>query len=129
VRDLIGLKIDAATYLPQDELKDDFDTNAEVLRVTPAFLDQSVAAARALALQAVGDAKSVALETTYGPVPNMILSLAARPAPGSGNQQKYKDGMPFGLGNKPWGIMKVKHGVIGFKSLQHRPIHSPFYRG
>jgi hypothetical protein len=96
VRDLIGLKIDAATYLPQDELKDDFDTNAEVLRITPAFLDQSVASARSLALLAVGDAKSVALETTYGAVPNMILSLAARAAPGSGSQQRYKDGMPFG---------------------------------
>jgi mono/diheme cytochrome c family protein len=96
IRELTGLKIDAATYLPQDELKDDFDTNAEVLRITPSFLDQSVASARALALLAVGDAKSVALETTYGPVPNMILSLAARAAPGSGNQQKYKDGMPFG---------------------------------
>lgn len=96
VRDLIGLKIDAATYLPQDELKDDFDTNAETLRVTPTFLDQSVSAARALALLAVGDEKSVVLETTYGPVPNMILSLAARPATASGNQQKYKDGMPLG---------------------------------
>jgi hypothetical protein len=96
VRDLIGLKIDPATYLPQDELKDDFDTNAETLRVTPAFLDQSVSAARALALLAVGDEKSVVLETTYGPVPNMILSLAARPAPATGNQQKYKDGMPLG---------------------------------
>jgi hypothetical protein len=96
VRDLIGLKIDAATYLPQDELKDDFDTNAETLRVTPAFLDQSVSAARALALLAVGDEKSVVIETTYGPVPNMILSLAARPANATGNQQKYKDGMPLG---------------------------------
>ncbi len=96
IRDLIGLKVDGATYLPQDDLKDDFDTNAESLRVTPAFLDQSVSAARSLALQAVGDAKSVALETTYGPVPQHVLSLAARPANASGNQQKYKDGMPFG---------------------------------
>jgi hypothetical protein len=105
VRDLIGLKIDPATYLPQDDLKDDFDTNAELLRVTPAFLDQSVASARTLALLAVGDAKSVALETTYGPIPSMILSLAARPAPGTGNQQKYKDGMPFGTR----GGMSVTH--------------------
>src|SRR5262249_61715064 len=96
VRDLLGLDIEAATWLPQDQLKDDFDTNAEQLQMTPAFMDQAVTAARALALQAVGDPKSVPLETTYGIPANMILSLAAAPALGSGNQQRYKDGMPFG---------------------------------
>jgi hypothetical protein len=96
VRDLLGLQIDGATWLPQDQLKDDFDTNAELLQMTPAFMDQAVTAARALALLAVGDPKTVPLETNYGPVPNMILSLAAAPAAGSGNQQRYKDGMPFG---------------------------------
>ena len=105
VRDLLGLRIDAATWLPQDPLKDDFDTNAELLQVTPAFMDQAVTAARALALQAVGDPKSVPLETTYGPPANMILSLAAAPALGSGNQQRYKDGMPFGTR----GGMSVEH--------------------
>jgi hypothetical protein len=105
VRDLLGLRIDAATWLPQDPLKDDFDTNAELLQVTPAFMDQAVTAARALALQAVGDPKSVPLETTYGTPANMILSLAAAPALGSGNQQRYKDGMPFGTR----GGMSVEH--------------------
>ena len=71
----------------------------------PTFLDQAVTAARALSLLAVGDANSVPLETTYGPIPNMILSLAARPAEASGNQQKYKDGMPFGTR----GGMSVTH--------------------
>ena len=46
VRDLLDLKIDAATWLPQDQLKDDFDTNAEQLQMTPAFMDQAVTAAR-----------------------------------------------------------------------------------
>jgi hypothetical protein len=105
IRDLLGLRIDAATWLPQDPLKDDFDTNAELLQVTPAFMDQAVGAARALALQAVGDPKSVPLETTYGSPANMILSLAANPAPGSGNQLRYKDGMPFGTR----GGMAVEH--------------------
>ncbi len=105
VRDLLDLDIDAATWLPQDPLKEDFDTNAELLQMTPAFMDQAVTAARALALQAVGDPKSVPLETTYGSPANMILSLAAAPAPGSGNQQRYKDGMPFGTR----GGMSVEH--------------------
>ena len=49
--------------------------------------------------------KSVPLETTYGYVPNMILSLAARPNDGSGSQRKYVDGMPFGTR----GGMSVEH--------------------
>ena len=96
VRDLLGLEIDAATWLPQDPLKDDFDTNAESLQMNSTYMDQAVTASRSLALLAVGDPKSVPLETTYGLVPNMILSLAAAPAAGSGNQRRYKDGMPFG---------------------------------
>ena len=105
VRDLIGLNIDPALYLPQDQLVDGFDTNAESLRFTPAFLDQAVSSARTLALYAVGDIKSVPLDTTYGPVPNMVLSLAARVADGSGSQQRYQDGMPFGTR----GGMQVEH--------------------
>jgi mono/diheme cytochrome c family protein len=105
IRDLLGLKIDAALYLPADQLVDGFDTDAESLRFTPSFLDQAVSSARTLALHAVGDIKTVPLDTTYGPVPNMILSLAARAAEGSGNQQKYTDGMPFGTR----GGMQVEH--------------------
>jgi hypothetical protein len=96
VHDLLGLEIDAATWLPQDPLKDDFDNNAEQLQMNASFMDQAVTASRSIALLAVGDPKSVPLETTYGLVPNMILSLAAAPAAGSGNQRRYKDGMPFG---------------------------------
>jgi len=96
IHDLLGLDIDPATYLPQDPLDDGFDTNATQLQMNPSFMDQAVNAARVLALVAVGDPKSVPLETTYGYVPNMILSLAARPNEGSGSQRKYKDGMPFG---------------------------------
>jgi hypothetical protein len=108
IRDLIGLKIDAAEYLPTDELKEGFDTDAHALRVTPTFLDQAVAASRVIALQAVGDIDTVPLDQTYGGVPNMILSLAAAPAEGSGNQQKYLDGMPFGTR----GGMKVTHTFL-----------------
>ena len=105
IRDLLGLEIDGATYLPQDPLEDGFDTFAPALQMTPSFMDQAVTSARALALLAVGDPKSVPLETTYGYVPNMILSLAARPNEGSGTQRKYVDGMPFGTR----GGMSVTH--------------------
>jgi len=96
VHDLIGLDVDAAAWLPEDPLKDGFDTDADLLRVTPNFLDQSVAAARALALQAVGDPKAAPIDTTYGNIANMIISLNPRPGMGTGDQEKYQDGMPFG---------------------------------
>lgn len=96
VHDLIGLDVDPAAWLPEDPLKDGFDTDADLLRVTPNFLDQSVAAARALALQAVGDPKAAPIDTTYGNIANMIISLNPRPGVGTGDQEKYQDGMPFG---------------------------------
>jgi mono/diheme cytochrome c family protein len=96
VHDLIGLDVNAAAWLPEDPLKDGFDTDADLLRVTPNFLDQSVAAARALALEAVGDPKAAPIDTTYGNIANMIISLNPRPAIGAGDQEKYQDGMPFG---------------------------------
>ena len=96
VHDLIGLDVDGAAWLPEDPLKDGFDTDADLLRVTPNFLDQSVAAARALALEAVGDPKAAPIDTTYGNIANMIISLNPRPGTGTGNQEKYQDGMPFG---------------------------------
>ena len=96
VHDLIGLDVDGAAWLPQDPLRDGFDTDAGLLQVTPNFLDQSVAAARALALQAVGDPKAAPIDSTYGNIANMIISLNPRPAMGTGNQEKYQDGMPFG---------------------------------
>ena len=96
VRDLIGLDIDPAEWLPQDPLKGDFDTDAASLQFTPNFLDQSLAAARALSLQAVGDPKAPPIDTTYGNIANMIISLPPRATQGAGNQEKYKDGMPFG---------------------------------
>ena len=106
VRDLIGLDVDPAVWLPQDPLNDGvFDTDAASLRVTSNFLDQSLSAARALALQAVGDPKAPPIDTTYGNVANMIISLPPRAAVGAGNQQKYKDGMPFGTR----GGMVVEH--------------------
>ena len=96
VRDLIGLDIDPAEWLPQDPLKGDFDTDAASLQFTPNFLDQSLSAARDLSLKAVGDPKAPPIDTTYGNVANMIISLPPRPTQGAGNQEKYKDGMPFG---------------------------------
>ena len=55
VRDLVGLEVDANRLLPPDVSSEGFDNVAEVLRVSPTYLDQFIAAAREVAIKAVGN--------------------------------------------------------------------------
>jgi hypothetical protein len=96
VRDLLALNVDAATLLPDDHHKTGYDTDAVRLQVSPSYIDQYVNAARVVAGQAVGNPKAPAVTTTYGMVGDMVISLQVRGHPGEGNQQLYRDGMPFG---------------------------------
>jgi hypothetical protein len=96
IRDLLGLNIDARAWLPEDNVKGNFDNNAAALQVSPAFVDQYIHAARAVALEAIGNAKALAETTTYGDVANMVISLPPQGAPGTGRQQHHIEGMPFG---------------------------------
>ena len=96
VRDLVGLNIDARTLLPDDNIKGHFDNNAAALQVSPNFVDQYIYAARAVALEAVGNPKAPPVTTTYGDPANMVISLPPSGAPGTGRQQHRLDGMPFG---------------------------------
>ena len=96
VRDLLGFNIDAKALLPDDNVKGNFDNNAAALQVSPNFVDQYIYAARAVALEAVGNPKAPAVTTTYGDVANMVISLPPDGAPGTGRQQHRLEGMPFG---------------------------------
>ena len=96
VRDLLGLNIDATAWLPDDNVKGHFDNNAAALQVSPNFIDQYIYAARAVALEAIGNPKALAETTTYGDVANMVISLPPSGAPGTGRQQHHLEGMPFG---------------------------------
>jgi hypothetical protein len=96
VRDLLGLNIDAAAWLPEDNIKGNFDNNAAALQVSPNFIDQYIYAARAVALEAIGNPKAPAETITYGDVENMVISLPPQGAPGTGRQQHRLEGMPFG---------------------------------
>jgi mono/diheme cytochrome c family protein len=96
VRDLLGLNINAKTLLPDDNVKGHFDTDAAALQVSPNFIDQYIYAARAVAVEAVGNPKAPAETTTYGDVANMVISLPPAGAPGTGRQQHHIEGMPFG---------------------------------
>jgi hypothetical protein len=55
VADLLDVKVDVNSLLPEDNVSDGFDNVANVLQVTPSFLDQYVAAARSVAVLAIGD--------------------------------------------------------------------------
>jgi mono/diheme cytochrome c family protein len=96
VRDLLGLNIDATAWLPDDNVKGNFDNNAAALQVSPNFVDQYIYAARAVALEAIGNPKAPAETITYGDVANMVISLPPQGAPGTGRQQHRLEGMPFG---------------------------------
>ena len=96
VRDLLGLNINPAAWLPDDNVKGNFDNNAAALQVSPNFVDQYIHAARAVALEAIGNPKAPAETVTYGDVANMVISLPPSGAPGTGRQQHRLEGMPFG---------------------------------
>jgi hypothetical protein len=65
VRDLLGVDVDATRLLPPDATSDGFDNVAEVLRVTPTYLDQYIAAAREVSLRAVGSPKPKLARAEY----------------------------------------------------------------
>lgn len=82
VRDLVGVEIDAAEYLPTDIEVDGFSNIAAALSVSPAFLEQYVSTARTVARLAVGETRPK-LASVYFPPPG-------------GDQDSYVDGMPLG---------------------------------
>jgi mono/diheme cytochrome c family protein len=96
VRDLVGFNIDATAWLPEDNIKGNFDNNAAALQVSPNFVNQYVYAARAVAEEAIGNPKALAETITYGDPANMVISLPPQGEPGTGRQQHHLEGLPFG---------------------------------
>ena len=83
VTDLLNMKVDVNSLLPEDNVSDGFDNIANVLQVTPSFLDQYVVAARSVAVQAIGD----------GSVKPMGVQYFAK---NSGSQYFHVEGLPLG---------------------------------
>ena len=96
IRDLIGLNIDPKAWLPDDNVKGHFDNDAAALQVSPNFIDQYIYAARAVALEAIGNPRAPAETITYGDAANMVISLPPSGDPGTGRQQHHIEGMPLG---------------------------------
>ncbi|HEY8521170.1 MAG TPA: DUF1592 domain-containing protein [Gammaproteobacteria bacterium] len=83
IEDLFGLEVDVASLLPKDDESDGFDNVADVLKVSPSFLDQYIAAARYISEVAVGDPAARPDSRVYYVEPGT-------------NQNFHVDGMPLG---------------------------------
>lgn len=58
MRRLFDIEVDAGTLLPKDVSSEGFDNVAATLRISPAFLDQYITAARLVSRQAIGRASA-----------------------------------------------------------------------
>ena len=83
IRDLLGLEIDAADYLPLDTKSANFDNIADVQLLSPTLLDAYLNAAGEISRLAVGDPNTTATSSTYT-------------NPGYVSQWDRVDGAPFG---------------------------------
>ena len=92
VNDLLGIELDAESLLPAEIEVHGFDNIAAALSISPAFLDQYVAASRVAAKMAVGEAKPK-------------LTSAYYPQPLTADQPGHVDGLPLGTR----GGMRFRH--------------------
>ena len=83
VEDLLAYEVDAEALLPPDSSSESFDNLANVLQVSPTFLEQYLQAARAVSIMAVGEAN---------PAPD----IASFEAPSLATQYRHVDGLPLG---------------------------------
>jgi mono/diheme cytochrome c family protein len=92
IRDILGLSVDVQSLLPRDDQSHGFDNIADVLKVSPAFFEQYLQAARQVSIQAVGNPGARATSRIY---------------PGTLQAQQYLhlEGLPLGTR----GGMLVEH--------------------
>jgi hypothetical protein len=82
IRDLLALKVDAATFLPADDSSHGFDNMAGTLTTSPALMEAYLSAAGKISRLAVG--------TETAP------TLAVFDAPHDTSQNAHIEGLPFG---------------------------------
>ncbi len=83
VEDLLAYEVKADELLPTDATSDGFDNVAEVLQVSPTFLEQYIIAARQISIQAVGSVLPEPDVTSY--VPDSLAT-----------QYRHVAGLPLG---------------------------------
>jgi mono/diheme cytochrome c family protein len=92
IRELLGLEIEADALLPRDDQSAGFDNIAEVLKVTPSFLEQYLGAARQVSIEAVGN-------------PAARLQSKVYSGEHAAMQYMHREGLPLGTR----GGMQVEH--------------------
>src|SRR5688572_11079448 len=92
IADLLALDVDVKALLPKDDESDGFDNVANVLKVSPSFLEQYIGAARVISEMAVG-------------LPNTKRDSRVYYAEAGINQNYHVEGMPLGTR----GGMLVEH--------------------
>ncbi|MGE3277860.1 MAG: DUF1592 domain-containing protein [Vicinamibacterales bacterium] len=83
VRDMLGLDVDVAAFLPADTVSDGFDNVADVQTFSPTLLEGYLRAAGEVARLAVGDRDATATESTYK-------------VPKTASQMRRVEGAPLG---------------------------------
>jgi mono/diheme cytochrome c family protein len=83
VREILGVEVDVTALLPVDDISDGFNNIANVLKVSPSFLDQYISAARVVTTEAVGN-----------PAPN-VSDVTLR-GPAGTDQNAHVPGLPLG---------------------------------
>ena len=71
IRDLLHLEVDIAEYLPADDEGYGFDNIADVLRTSPALLEQYLDASRKIAELALGDSRIQPISKAYRVPPDL----------------------------------------------------------
>jgi len=84
VWDLLRVRVDADRLLPADDQADGYDNIANVLQVSSSFLGQYLAAARQVAIEAVGNPEAAPVGIQYHAPPE------------SGSQYFHEPGLPLG---------------------------------
>ena len=83
--ELLRVRVNATQILPPDDESNGFNNVADVLQVSPAFVDAYVSAARQVAVEALGDRNAKPVGVQFGVNPGV-----------SGNQEFHVDGLPLG---------------------------------
>ncbi|PZN34563.1 MAG: hypothetical protein DIU71_02290 [Proteobacteria bacterium] len=83
IEEILGLKIDPTTLLPRDVKSGGFDNIAEVLKISPSFLEQYMAAAREVSIKALGNPAAPPRSTFYRGSPQA-------------SQYMHVEGLPLG---------------------------------
>lgn len=84
IRDLLAMEIDAAELLPPDNVGEGFDNNAEVLSVSPLFMEQYMVAAGRISHLAVGPPAMEPVSQTYTISENFL------------QEERMSEDLPFG---------------------------------